>query len=55
VHVDTLPLETPFVETEPVIVLPYGTMNILIEGYFRSTLFMRSGTSRNSVHFAIVS
>jgi hypothetical protein len=37
VQADQIPLETPFVQTEPIIVLPYGTINIL-----RATLFMRS-------------
>lgn len=42
VQADRIPLETSFVQTEPVIVLPSGTMNILIDGYLRSVLFMRS-------------
>ena len=39
---DRIPSETPFAQTEPVIVLPYGTINILLEGYLRGVLFMRS-------------
>ena len=42
VQADRIPLETPFVQTEPVIVLPYGSINILIDGYLRGVLFMRS-------------
>ena len=41
VQADRIPLETPFVQTEPVIVLPYGSINILIDGYLRGVLFMR--------------
>ena len=42
VQADRIPFETPFVQTEPVIVLPYDTINILIDGSLRSVLFMRS-------------
>jgi len=42
VQADAIPLETEFVQTEPVIVLPYDEMNLLIDGYLRSVLFMRS-------------
>jgi hypothetical protein len=34
-------LQTPFVQTEPVIVLPYCSINILIDGYLRGVLFTR--------------
>jgi hypothetical protein len=42
VQADEIPFDTPFVQMEPVIILPHGTMHILIEGYLRSVLFMRS-------------
>jgi len=42
VQADQITFETPLVQTEPIIVLPYGTINILIDGYFCATLFMRS-------------
>ena len=42
VQADRIPFETPFVQTEPIIVLPYGAINIVIEGYLRGVLFMRS-------------
>ena len=42
VQADRIPFDTPFVQTEPVIVRPYGHIPILIEGYLRSVLFMRS-------------
>jgi hypothetical protein len=42
VQADAIPLETEFVQSEPVIVLPYGEFNLLIDGYLRSVLFMRS-------------
>ena len=42
VQADKIPFDTPFVQTEPVIVLPYGAIQLLIDGYLRSVLFMRS-------------
>ena len=41
VQADRVPFDAPFEQTEPVIVLPYGQMPILIEGYLRAVLFMR--------------
>ena len=39
---DQVPFDTPFVQTEPAIVLPNGPMQILVEGYLRAVLLMRS-------------
>ena len=41
VQADKIPFDTPFVQMEPVIVLPYGAIQIMIDGYLRSVLFMR--------------
>jgi hypothetical protein len=40
-----IPLLTPFLQAEPIIVLPYRSINILIDGYFCGALFMRSPES----------
>jgi hypothetical protein len=42
VQADKIPFDTPFVQVEPVIVLPQGAVQMLIEGYLRSVLFVRS-------------
>jgi hypothetical protein len=46
VQADQVSFDTPFHQSEPVIVLPYGAgggaPHLLIEGYLRSVLFMRS-------------
>jgi hypothetical protein len=42
VQADRIPFQSPFVQSEPVIILPYGDMPLLLDGYLRATLFMRS-------------
>jgi hypothetical protein len=42
VEAGKIPVEAPFVQTEPVIVLPYGEIELLLDGYLRGLLFMRS-------------
>jgi hypothetical protein len=42
VQADKIPFDEPLRQEEPVIVLPCDTAQILIEGYLRGVLFMRS-------------
>jgi hypothetical protein len=41
VQADKIPYDASVEQKEPIIVLPYGTINILIDGYLRGILFMR--------------
>jgi hypothetical protein len=49
VHADNISFNTPFQQTEPIIVLPYGLGPILVDGYLRSVLFMRSPASDDRI------
>lgn len=43
VQADAQPFETPFTQTEGIIVLPIAGLGpVLLEGYFRSVMFMRT-------------
>ncbi len=42
VQADLVPFEASFVQSEPVIILNYGETPLMLDGYLRATLFMRS-------------